>query len=300
MKLFSCQNENNQMGIGIETDDGNFDLTTALDIFQKSKNIPNAMPFSFLQVLVELGYCSKEMIDQILESPWVQAKMESLRLPDNLRFDVPISRPSKIVCLGRNYVAHAKELDHNVPEEPVLFCKSPSTLLPHQGEILIPSWLDSRVDHEAELGIVIGKQGKDIPEEKAMDYVAGYTIVNDVTARSIQKEDLAKSDPWFRSKSIDTFCPMGPYIVPADAMPDPQNVDIQLTVNGKTKQQASTSDMIFKIPEIISNISKFMTLEPADVIATGTPEGVSPIQDGDEIEITITGLGTLKNKVRKL
>ncbi len=300
MKLFSYHNENNQFGIGIELENGQYDLTCALDIFQQSKNIPNPMSFTFLQVFVELGYCSKEMITQILESPWVQAKMEALRLPENIWYDAPISRPSKIVCLGRNYVAHAKELDHTVPDEPILFCKSPSTLIPHLGEILIPSWLDSRVDHEAELGIVIGKQGKDIPVEEAMDYVAGYSVMNDVTARGIQKEDISKSNPWFRSKSIDTFCPMGPYLIPSDTIPDPQNLNISLKVNGDVKQDASTSQMIFKIPEIIANISKFMTLEPADVIATGTPQGVSPIQDGDEIEITITGLGTLNNKVRKL
>lgn len=298
MRLFSYQNTANETNIGVQTRDGNFNLTRALEIFQKSKSIPNAMPFTFLQVFVELGYCSGEMIDQIFDSPWVQSKQASLEIEEPIYFNEPISRPSKIICIGRNYVEHAKELNHEVPKtEPVFFNKAPSSILRHEGEIRLPSWLDSRVDHEAELAVVIGKQGRDIPESEAMDYIAGYTILNDVTARAMQKEDISKGNPWFRSKSLDTFCPTGPYLIPSDTISDPHNLDIELKVNNEIRQKSSTSHMIFKLPQIVSYISKFMTLEPADMIATGTPQGVSPIKKEDAIEITISQLGTLKNIV---
>lgn len=300
MKLFSFQTANHETNIGVQTKDGYFNLTCALDIFQKSKNIPNTMPFTFLQVFVELGYCSGEMIEQIFNSPWVQSKQASLEIEEPILFNEPISRPSKIICIGRNYVEHAKELNHDVPQkEPVFFNKAPSSILRHEGQIEIPSWLNSRVDHEAELAVVIGKQGKNISEADAMDYVAGYTILNDVTARAMQKEDIANGKPWFRSKSLDTFCPTGPCLIPADTVSDPHNLDIELKVNSETRQKSSTSKMIFKIPQLIAYVSKFMTLEPADIIATGTPEGVSPIQSGDQIEITVSKLGTLKNIVSK-
>ena len=249
--------------------------------------------------MVELGYCRAALIEKILAEPWVQSKLERLRISDKYRYNLPISRPSKIIGIGRNYMAHAKELNHEIPEEPLFFCKAPSTLIPHEAKIVIPKWLDSRVDHEAELAIVIGKQAKNISEVEVMDYIAGYTILNDVSARAIQKEDLAQSKPWFRSKSIDTFCPVGPFLVPADSVEDPHNLEIRLTVNGEERQKASTANMMFKIPAMISYLSRFMTLESGDIIATGTPEGVSSIQDGDVIEISITHLGTLRNTVEK-
>ena len=132
-----------------------------------------------------------------------------------------------------------------------------------------------------------------------MSHIAGYTIVNDVTARTMQKEDTQNKRPWYRSKSLDTFCPMGPYLVPADAIEDPQNLNIRLTVNGEIRQEASTASMIFKIPQLVAYLSKFFTLEPGDDIATGTPEGVSPLEDGDNVEITITNLGKLENSVMR-
>jgi 2-keto-4-pentenoate hydratase/2-oxohepta-3-ene-1,7-dioic acid hydratase in catechol pathway len=250
-------------------------------------------------MLVEMGYCSGEMLRQVLAEPWVQSKKGQMELDKDIQLELPIPRPSKIFGLGQNYKAHAKELGHPVSDEPVFFSKASSALIRHEAEIIIPAWLNERVDHEAELALVIGKEAKNVTQDEAISYLAGYTILNDVTARAMQKEDMEHSRPWFRSKSIDTFCPMGPYLVPADEIPDPDKLEIELTVNGKTRQKAKTSDMIFKVPEIVSYISKFMTLNPGDIIATGTPAGVSPIQDGDVIEITITGLGTLRNRVVK-
>jgi 2-keto-4-pentenoate hydratase/2-oxohepta-3-ene-1,7-dioic acid hydratase in catechol pathway len=201
--------------------------------------------------------------------------------------------------MGRNYLAHVRELQHEAPKEPLFFSKAPSALVPHEADIMIPAWLNTRVDHEAELALVIGKTCRNVSEQEAVQHIAGYSILNDVTARAMQKEDIEHGNPWFRSKSIDTFCPMGPYFVPADEIKDPNRLDIQLTVNGEVRQKANTASMIFSVSRLVSAISGYMTLNPGDVIATGTPEGVSPIADGDVIEIEITGLGTLKNKVRK-
>jgi 2-keto-4-pentenoate hydratase/2-oxohepta-3-ene-1,7-dioic acid hydratase in catechol pathway len=299
VKLFSFQIQNGAFGIGVETPDGVFDLTRAFEIYQQAKRVREPVAFAFIQVMVELGYASSGAIRKIMADPWVRSKSEELRLPAGFAFGLPIQRPSKIVAMGRNYLAHAKELQHEIPTEPLFFAKAPSALIAHEAEILIPDWLDSRVDHEAELALIIGIPCRNVAEKDAMDCVAGYSIVNDVTARAMQREDIEHGNPWFRSKSLDTFCPLGPYFVPADQIADPNRMDILLTVNGEVRQKANTSSMIFNVPRIVSAVSKIMTLEPGDIIATGTPEGVSPIQDGDVVEVTITGLGTLRNKVVK-
>jgi 5-oxopent-3-ene-1,2,5-tricarboxylate decarboxylase / 2-hydroxyhepta-2,4-diene-1,7-dioate isomerase len=297
VKLFSFQIQNRVFGIGIETAEGTFNLTRAFEIYQDAKRVRDPMSFAFIQVMLELGYFKSSALKKIMEDPWVRSKSEELRLPEGYRFAVPVQRPSKIVAIGRNYLAHVKELKHEVPAEPVFFSKAPSSLIPHEADIVIPAWLDGRVDHEAELALVIGSPCRNVPEEEAMACVAGFSIVNDVTARAMQKEDIEHGNPWFRSKSIDTFCPMGPFLVPVDDVPHPENLEILLTVNGETRQKARTSSMIFPVPKLVSAVSRYMTLEPGDIIATGTPEGVSPLKHGDEIEITVTGLGTLRNKV---
>ncbi len=297
MQLFSFSTDGNELGIGVQTSNDTFNLTKALDIFQRAKGVEHPVSFIFLQVLVEMGYCSGAMIRGILEEPWVQAKRDSIRLATGVHIDIPIARPTKILGIGRNYIAHAKELQHDVPEEPLFFAKAPSSLIPHKSMIIIPSWVEGRVDHEAELAVIIGKQGKDIPEAEAESHIAGYSILNDVTARTMQKGDQAAGKPWFRSKNLDTFCPIGPYLVPADEIEDVNNLQITLTVNGEQRQNASTADMIFPVPKLIAYLSKFMTLEPGDIIATGTPEGVSPIENGDIVEITISQIGTLNNRV---
>ena len=299
MKLFSFTTDSDRYGIGVEISGENYNLSEALSIYQKAKGIRQPIPINFLQVFVETGSCSGEMVRSIFAEPWVQSKIESLRIEGEFQFQLPISRPSKIIGLGRNYKAHARELKHDIPEEPLFFCKSPSALIPHQAQIVIPGWMNERVDHEGELALIIGKECKNVSEKDAMAHIAGYAILNDVTARKMQQQDIANHMPWFRSKSIDTFCPLGPYLIPADEIPDPHKLNISLTVNGEERQKAKTSAMIFKIPKIISFISRFMTLNSGDIIATGTPEGVSPVKDGDVIEISITGLGTLHNTVVK-
>jgi 2-keto-4-pentenoate hydratase/2-oxohepta-3-ene-1,7-dioic acid hydratase in catechol pathway len=206
----------------------------------------------------------------------------------SLRMCPPV-QPTKIICVGRNYVAHAEEHNVDVPEIPLIFLKPPSSLLGHNEHIILPPQ-SSQVEHEAELAVVIGKQGRWISHDEALNFIHGYTIANDVTARDLQHQDVQ----WTRGKGFDTFCPLGPWVEtdfnPADAI-------ITCNVNGEIRQMASTRDMVFNIQQLIAFISSIMTLEVGDLILTGTPSGVSPLQPEDEIEITIEGIGTLRNRV---
>ena len=203
--------------------------------------------------------------------------------------------PSKIICLGRNYVEHAKELGHEVPKEPVIFLKPPSALIGPNQTIILPK-KSREVHHEVELAVIIGKRGKNIPRERAMDYVLGYTILLDITARDLQWEAKRKGLPWTVAKGFDTFAPIGPRIVDKREL-DPNDLEIGLKVNGEVRQLSRTSRMIFKIPEIIEFISSIMTIEKGDIIATGTPEGVGPLRHGDIVEAWIEGIGVLKENV---
>jgi len=203
--------------------------------------------------------------------------------------------PSKIICLGRNYAEHAKELGHEAPKEPVIFLKPPSALIGPNQTIILPR-KSREVHHEVELAVIVGKRGKDIPRERAMDYVLGYTIFMDITARDLQSEAKKKGLPWTVAKGFDTFAPIGPRIVPKEEL-DPSDLEIGLRVNGEVRQLSRTSKMIFKIPEIIEYISSIMTLEKGDIIATGTPEGVGPLRHGDIVEAWIEGIGVLKENV---
>ncbi|MGI5849076.1 MAG: fumarylacetoacetate hydrolase family protein [Christensenellales bacterium] len=197
--------------------------------------------------------------------------------------------PSKIIAVGLNYARHARELKEQLTGTPVLFLKPPTSLLAHGQDIVYPH-VSSRVDYEAELAVVIKKSCKQVSVHDALDYVFGYTALNDVTARDLQKAD----GQWTRAKSFDTFCPVGPYI---DTGYDPSSKRVMSVLNGVVKQDARTDDMLFGVAELISFISECMTLLPGDIIATGTPEGIGPMQKGDVIEIKIEGLMTLQNNV---
>jgi len=197
--------------------------------------------------------------------------------------------PQKVVAVGLNYASHANEMKEKLIGNPILFIKPPTAIIAHGQNIEYPTQ-SSRVDFEAELGVVIKKKCRNVPVEEALEYVFGYTPLNDVTARDLQHSD----GQWTRGKSFDTFCPFGPYI---DTEYDPKGKRVQSVLNGEIKQDASMDDMLFKVPELISFISECMTLLPGDVIATGTPEGIGPMQKGDTIEIRIEGLGKLQNKV---
>jgi 2-keto-4-pentenoate hydratase/2-oxohepta-3-ene-1,7-dioic acid hydratase in catechol pathway len=201
---------------------------------------------------------------------------------------VPV-RPSKIVCVGRNYREHAAELEHEVPSEPLLFFKPPSSLLAPAGEIRRPR-LSHRVDYEGELGVVIGKRCYRLgADEDVRPYILGYTCVNDVTARDLQNQD----DQWARAKGFDTFCPVGPLVT--DELDPWVGVGVETRVNGDLRQHGNTRDFIFTLDVIIRYIAQVMTLLPGDLIATGTPKGVGPVAGGDVIEISVEGVGTLRN-----
>ncbi len=198
--------------------------------------------------------------------------------------------PSKIVCVGRNYAEHAKELGNEVPSAPLLFLKAPSAIIAHGEPIVIPSQ-SNQVEHEGELGVVIGRDCKNIADdEDPFQYVLGYTCVNDVTARDIQRADVQ----FTRGKSFDTFCPVGPNI---ETELDPSDLRVTTTVNGVLKQDGRTSQMIFPVDFLIRYISRQMTLRAGDLIATGTPSGVSRLSPGDVCEVTVEGIGDLSNKV---
>lgn len=199
------------------------------------------------------------------------------------------AEPSKIICVGRNYAAHAKEHNAEVPEIPLIFLKPPSTIINPNDPIILPPQ-SQQVEHEAELVIVISKRGRNIIAEEAKDYILGYTIGNDVTARDLQRSDRL----WTRAKGFDTFAPFGPWI---DTDFDPADAVITCRVNGQMRQMASTRDMVFSVSTIIAFISSVMTLEPGDLIFTGTPAGVGALVDGDEVTVDIEGLGLLRNPV---
>ena len=201
------------------------------------------------------------------------------------------SQPSKILCVGRNYAAHAKEHNAEVPELPLIFHKPPSALLNPNDAIILPHQ-SQHVEHEAELVVVIGKRGRNIIAEDAKEYILGYSIGNDVTARDLQRADRL----WTRGKGFDTFAPFGPWI---DTEFDPADAVITCRVNGQMRQMASTRDMVFSVGSIIAFISSVMTLEPGDLIYTGTPAGVGALADGDVVEVDIEGLGALSNPVAK-
>jgi len=213
----------------------------------------------------------------------VAGEVSSIR---EVRLLAPV-RPGNIFCVGRNYRDHAKELGSELPTEPVIFLKGVNSLLGPGGEIRLPGWT-GRVDYEGELAVVIGKTCRDVSEGEAPEAIFGLTCLNDVTARELQKKDSNLT----RSKSFDTFCPIGPWIVDSR---DAAGRKIVTRLNGAVVQSASTDMMIFSVPRIISHISRFATLRPGDVIATGTPAGVGPLKKGDRIEVEVEGIGTLEN-----
>lgn len=215
-------------------------------------------------------------------------RQEADQALDKVRLLAPVL-PSKIMCIGRNYVAHAREHNAEVPEFPLLFLKPPSAVIGPEEIILLPPQ-SQQIEHEAELVVVIGKAGRWIPAEEAQDYIFGYTVGNDVTARDLQRRD----GQWSRSKGFDTFCPIGPWI---STDFDPSDAMVTCFVNGDMRQMASTRDMVFSIRQLIAYASSVMTIYPGDLLFTGTPAGVGPLLPGDIVEVTIEGLGTLRNTV---
>jgi 2-keto-4-pentenoate hydratase/2-oxohepta-3-ene-1,7-dioic acid hydratase in catechol pathway len=245
---------------------------------------------------VRTGYFNEE---EIIETPVsildaLSAPEESLQpkiqsyLMEEVQILPPVS-PSKVICVGLNYRDHALELNMDIPEEPIIFIKPPTGVIGHLENIVYPT-TSQEVDYEAEMAVVMSEKAKNVTSEDSGDYIGGYTILNDVTARDLQRKD----GQWTRAKSFDTFCPIGPCI---ETEMDPHNQNISLKLNGETKQDSNTKNMIFGVHDLVEFVSHIMTLNPGDVIATGTPPGVGQMQTDDVVRIKVDGIGILENRV---
>ena len=236
------------------------------------------------------GWAEGQRAGLITGDPFGTYRREDPRLAlGELQLVAPLV-PGKIVCVARNYLAHAQEHGVELPEVPLLFLKPPSAVIGPGQAIELPPQSD-RIEHEAELAVVIGRRARDVTPEEAAAHILGYTVANDVTARDLQQRD----GQWTRAKGFDTFCPLGPWI---ETAVDPAGLRIVCRVNGVIRQMASTQDMVFSVPQLVAYISGVMTLEPGDVVLSGTPEGVGRLADGDTVEIDIQGIGMLRNVVR--
>lgn len=236
--------------------------------------------------IIELN-CS--IIKAINSSQIEKFKKDSIYKIENVKINEPIL-PSKIICVGLNYKDHAAELKMELPDEPIIFIKPPTSVIGHLDNVIYPS-SSKQLDYEAEIGIIISKETHKVRAEDAPEFIGGYTIFNDVTARDLQQKD----GQWTRAKSFNTFAPMGPCI---ETELDPMNQKISLKLNGEIKQNSNTKNMIFDVYELVEFISNIMTLKPGDVIATGTPPGVGSMNIGDTVEVEIEGIGMLRNFVK--
>ena len=276
---------NNQPKFGIKTDKGILDVVSAAE----AQN--SALPLTS----EELCYGGLDIVDQY-QALIDNASDEHFDDETLISYEPVIHSPEKAICVGLNYRRHAVESNMAIPTTPVLFSKFNNSLTGHDTEVDVTGL--EQLDYEAELGLVIGKEGKNIPVEQALEYVFGYFNANDLSERALQ----FLSGQWFVGKSLDNFLPTGPYLVSADEVPDPQNLSIKGWLNGELRQDSNTADMIFSVAECISFISKYMTLKPGDIIVTGTPEGVILgfeekvwMKPGDTYKVEIEGLGSLSN-----
>ena len=278
------------------------DEKSIIDIFtfSKDKGIPS--PTSLIEG-IKTGNEFLQTLHWILDQP--REERDNYSIPfSEIQWLSPIPQPQKnIMCVGKNYREHVLEMgsEEDIPEHIMIFTKAPTTVIGHKEAILSHQEVTKELDYEGELAVIIGKKGTNIKKEEALDYVFGYTILNDITARDLQR----RHKQFFLGKSLDGFCPVGPWIVTKDEIPFPNNLDIKTRVNGEIRQDSNTKHMIFPIEEFISVLSEGMTLEPGDIIATGTPEGVGKgfqpprfLQPGDKIEIEIGNIGKLVNIVK--
>lgn len=289
-----------------------FDLNNGYAAILNEGGEPSAYPLaaalvpsemgSFLQKGEEAIAKASEVISYLQSNPEKQGPNgeKLVYALSDVKLKAPIQKPGKIVCVGLNYLDHCEETGMDVPKSPVIFSKYSNAVIGPDEDILLPV-NSSEPDYEAEFAFVIGKKAKKVSKEEAMDYVAGYTIVNDVSARDIQLGD----GQWVRGKSPDTFAPIGPVIATKDEIEDPHSLSIKLTLNGETMQDSNTNQLIFDIPSILSYLSQSMTFEPGDVIATGTPPGVGMGRDpkvwlkpGDEVIVEVEKIGKLRNSVK--
>jgi acylpyruvate hydrolase len=260
------------------------------DLNRLEARLPNDI-LAFL----ELGQAAFTLAQQTLAAAAPEQGLD----PAKVRLKAPIPRPGKIICIGQNYLAHAHESHASASPFPIIFAKFANTVIGHRAPIVIPNAV-REPDYEGELAVVIGRRGRNIPEAEALDYVAGYMPLNDVSARDLQN----RTSQWVLGKTPDTFCPMGPALVTADEIPDVQNLDIRTIIGDEVLQEGHTSLMIFSVAHLIADMSRVMTLEPGDVIATGTPAGIGAartpprwLRPGDIVRVEIEKVGVLENSV---
>lgn len=294
MRIYSLSKDEEDF-LGFEDDGALVDLTRAIAYYEISRDNYFGEPIRDIEELIWDNLFTAEYVGAVMAFVDAHGLKSDLTVAGEYEINPPVN-PGKIIALGRNYHSHIREMGHTIPDAPVLFGKWPSTVIGQGAPIVKPAWIGS-LSYEAELAFIIGQTAKNVPASEAMEYVAGYTCLNDVTARDIQTKDLARSLPWMPSKNFDTFSPMGPCVLLAGAEKEPPEFGVQSRVNGQLKQDGNTRDLIFSIPVIIEYITKIMTLEPGDVVSTGTPEGVGSLDPGDRIEITCTGIGVLSNPV---
>lgn len=292
MKLVTFIKEGKQV-LGVKIENGIIDIEAALS------EIPNEQVQTNIMEVIAGGQETISVLEDYLSTLPTSNEASYLKNEEEIQWGPCVTQPNKIICVGLNYRKHADETNAPYPEVPILFNKFNNTLTGHKCEIAVPK-VTKQLDYEVELGVVIGKKAKYVSKEDALDHVFGYCTVNDLSARDLQ----LRTPQWLLGKTCDDFSPMGPYLVTADEVGNPNNLQVKTYVNGKVRQDSNTSDMIFYVDEIVSYISQHMTLTPGDVILTGTPEGVVLgypaekqvyIQPGDEVTVEIEKLGMLTN-----
>ncbi|MDB5055339.1 MAG: 5-carboxymethyl-2-hydroxymuconate isomerase [Bacilli bacterium] len=284
--------------LGVKTERGIVDVETAISVVTNNGDIVRTM-HEAIEGGREALYTLQSFIDQALAETESSIQAKYLLNEEEISFGACVPYPNKIICVGLNYRKHAEETNSLIPEYPILFSKFNNTLNGHGSAVLLPK-VSKKVDYEAELAIVIGKKSKDVEKEVALNCVFGYCNANDLSARDLQ----SRTNQWLLGKTCDGFSPIGPYLVTSDEIGDPNQLEIRCLVNGEVRQQSNTADMIFRCEEIVSYISQHFTLEPGDIILTGTPEGVVLgypedkqffLKDGDVVTIEIEKLGRLTN-----
>ncbi len=294
MKVVQFRTEHYQ-AVGLLEGGEVLDFTRAHIAYCAARDLPPDRAAHSILAMLGAGLFDPELFAEVRAFVGEHRLTRQLMVKDAVLL-APIPRPPRIIALGLNYAAHARETGKEPPKQPIFFVKASTAVIGPDEPVVYPKQV-GRVDHEVELAVVIGKGGRRVSRQKASEHIAGYTILNDVTARDMQSRDMAASRPWFLSKSIDTFAPMGPCIALPDEIEEPCELDLSLRVNGKVKQRSNTRDLIFNVPELIHRLSRYVTLEPGDIISTGTPSGISPVKPGDVMEAEIESIGVLRNPV---
>jgi 2-keto-4-pentenoate hydratase/2-oxohepta-3-ene-1,7-dioic acid hydratase in catechol pathway len=294
MKLVTIKKEGKHV-LGVKIENGIIDIEEAL------RESPNNQVHTKIMEVIDGGNEAISALEDYISKLPIENKLNYIKDEEDVEWGPCVTQPNKIICVGLNYRKHADETNSPYPEVPILFSKFNNTLTGHKCKIAVPK-VTQRLDYEVELGVVIGKEAKYVSKEDALDYVFGYCTANDLSARDLQK----KTHQWLLGKTCDDFSPIGPYLVTADEVPNPNNLQLKTYVNGEKRQDSNTSDMIFYVDEIVSYISQHMTLTPGDVILTGTPEGVIIgyprekrvyLKPGDVVTVEVEKLGTLTNKL---